>query len=45
MVQVGFLEEVESKPSFLVGFSTGVCFLGGTSKWSSLVGVRPLSVG
>lgn len=24
MVQVGFLEEVESKPSFLVGFSTGV---------------------
>lgn len=24
MIQVGFLEEVESKPSFLVGFSTGV---------------------
>lgn len=48
MVQVGFLEEVESKPSFLVGFSTGVCFLGEkhvSSKWSSLVGVRPLSAG
>lgn len=47
MVQVGFLEEVESKTKF----SSRIFYWcispkkGGNSKWSSLVGVRPLSVG